>query len=38
VTYLTAGFPGFDASRDALQVADALADVIEVGVPFSDPR
>jgi len=37
VTYLTAGFPGFDASRDALQVADALADVIEVGVPFSDP-
>ena len=37
MTYLTAGFPGFDASRDALQVADALADVIEVGVPFSDP-
>ena len=37
VTYLTAGFPSFDVSRDALQVADALADVIEVGVPFSDP-
>lgn len=37
VTYLTAGFPSVEASRDALQVADELADVLEVGVPFSDP-
>lgn len=37
VTYLTAGFPSAAESRDALQVADELADVIEVGVPFSDP-
>ena len=37
VTYLTAGFPSYDVSREALQVADELADVIEVGVPFSDP-
>ncbi len=37
VTYLTAGFPSHAVSRDALQVADELADVIEVGVPFSDP-
>jgi tryptophan synthase alpha chain len=37
VTYLTAGFPSHEVSREALQVADELADVIEVGVPFSDP-
>lgn len=37
VTYLTAGFPSYEVSRDALQVADEFADVIEVGVPFSDP-
>ncbi len=37
VTYLTAGFPSYNVSREALQVADELADVIEVGVPFSDP-
>jgi tryptophan synthase alpha chain len=37
VTYLTAGFPSVGASRDALRVADELADVLEVGVPFSDP-
>ena len=37
IAYLTAGFPSFDVSLEALQVADALADVIEVGVPFSDP-
>lgn len=37
VTYLTAGFPSRDVSRDALKVADELSDVIEVGVPFSDP-
>jgi tryptophan synthase alpha chain len=37
VTYLTAGFPSYEVSREALQVADGLADIIEVGVPFSDP-
>lgn len=37
VTYLTAGFPSVAASRDAFRAADELADVIEVGVPFSDP-
>lgn len=37
VTYLTAGFPSAPVSLDALRVADELADVIEVGVPFSDP-
>ena len=37
VTYLTAGFPDYSTSRDALRVADELSDVVEVGVPFSDP-
>lgn len=37
VPYLTAGFPSLEASRDALRVAAEHADVIEVGVPFSDP-
>ena len=37
VTYLTAGFPSYQVSHEALQVADDLADIIEVGVPFSDP-
>ena len=37
VPYLTAGFPTVADSRLALQSANAHADVIEVGVPFSDP-
>lgn len=37
VPYLTAGFPTVADSLDALRVTDAHADVIEVGVPFSDP-
>jgi tryptophan synthase alpha chain len=37
VPYLTAGFPTIADSRDALRVAAAHADVLEVGVPFSDP-
>jgi tryptophan synthase alpha chain len=38
IPYLTAGFPDFTVSLDALRrVADAGADFIEVGVPFSDP-
>lgn len=35
--YLTAGFPSIADSGDALRAADEFADVIEVGVPFSDP-
>lgn len=36
--YLPLGFPTIDISRDLLRtVADAGADVIELGVPFSDP-
>jgi tryptophan synthase alpha chain len=37
IPYLTAGFPDVRASEDALRAADEVADVLEVGVPFSDP-
>ena len=37
IPYLTAGYPSAGASLDALRAADEVADVIEVGVPFSDP-
>jgi tryptophan synthase alpha chain len=37
VPYLTAGYPDPRTSADALRAADELADVLEVGVPFSDP-
>ena len=38
VAYLTAGDPSLDATRGiALAAAEAGADVIELGVPFSDP-
>jgi len=38
VVYITAGDPTLDASRAiALAAIDAGADVIELGVPFSDP-
>jgi len=38
VVYLTAGDPALDATREiALAAIDAGADVIELGVPFSDP-
>ena len=37
IPYLTAGFPTGTASEAALRAADEVADIIEVGVPFSDP-
>ena len=38
VVYVTAGDPSLDATREiALAAIDAGADVIELGVPFSDP-
>jgi tryptophan synthase alpha chain len=38
VVYLTAGDPGIETTRAiALEAIDAGADVIELGVPFSDP-
>jgi tryptophan synthase alpha chain len=36
--YLMGGYPDLDTSRDAgLAAADAGADLIELGIPFSDP-
>jgi tryptophan synthase alpha chain len=38
VVYITCGDPGLEVSRDvALAAIEAGADVIELGVPFSDP-
>lgn len=38
IPYVTAGFPSMDATVDiAAGLADAGADILELGVPFSDP-
>jgi tryptophan synthase alpha chain len=37
IPYLTAGYPDRAASLEALRAADDVADILEVGVPFSDP-
>jgi tryptophan synthase alpha chain len=37
IPYLTAGFPTADVCLEALRLADEHADIVEVGVPFSDP-
>jgi len=38
VIYLTCGDPSLEVSREvAIAAIDAGADVIELGVPFSDP-
>lgn len=37
IPYLTAGYPTPEASAAAIRSAAEIADIIEVGVPFSDP-
>jgi tryptophan synthase alpha chain len=37
IPYLTAGHPSLEASLEALRRADEQCDILEVGVPFSDP-
>jgi tryptophan synthase alpha chain len=37
IPYLTAGHPDLRTSEEAFRVADDIADILEVGVPFSDP-
>ncbi len=37
VAYLTAGFPSRERFRDQLRALALAADVVEVGVPFTDP-
>jgi len=37
IPYLTAGYPTRESSLAAMRTADEMADILEVGVPFSDP-
>jgi len=37
IPYLTAGYPSAENILEALRAADEVADILEVGVPFSDP-
>jgi tryptophan synthase alpha chain len=37
VAYLTAGFPSRDSFRESVQAIAQAADVLEIGVPFTDP-
>lgn len=37
LAYLTAGFPTLETSLDHVQTAAQHADIIEIGIPFSDP-
>jgi len=37
IPYLTAGYPTVEASLGALRAAAEVSDIVEVGVPFSDP-
>ncbi|MET0534482.1 MAG: tryptophan synthase subunit alpha, partial [Steroidobacter sp.] len=37
VAYITAGFPTKESFRELLAQVGAAADVIEIGVPFTDP-
>jgi tryptophan synthase alpha chain len=37
IPYLTAGYPTRDSSLEVLRAVSRVADIIEVGVPFSDP-
>lgn len=37
VGYLTAGFPTLGSFKDSLRQVALACDVVEIGVPFSDP-
>ncbi len=38
IVYITAGFPDLEATEDlAVEIASRGADIIELGIPFSDP-
>ncbi|WP_456328302.1 tryptophan synthase subunit alpha [Archaeoglobus sp.] len=37
ITYITAGDPNFDATLQFLEILSRYSEVIELGIPFSDP-
>ena len=38
IVYITAGYPDFETTLQAVRAAEAMgADIIELGIPFSDP-
>ncbi|MCX7994263.1 MAG: tryptophan synthase subunit alpha [candidate division WOR-3 bacterium] len=37
ITYITAGYPGIESSIDYIRTLARYADMIEIGIPFSDP-
>ncbi|MCR4611232.1 MAG: tryptophan synthase subunit alpha [Lachnospiraceae bacterium] len=37
ITYLTAGLGGMDATKKIIKAQEGITDVLELGIPFSDP-
>lgn len=37
ITYITAGLPNMEATKDIIKAQNGITDVIELGIPFSDP-
>ncbi len=37
ITYVTAGLPDMDKTAELIKTQDGITDVIELGIPFSDP-
>lgn len=37
ITYITAGLPNMEATKEIIKAQNGITDVIELGIPFSDP-
>lgn len=37
ITYITAGLPDMEATKNIIKAQEGITDVIELGIPFSDP-
>lgn len=37
ITYITAGLPDMEKTKEIIKAQDGITDVIELGIPFSDP-
>ena len=37
ITYITAGLPSMEATKEIIKAQNGITDVIELGIPFSDP-